>query len=277
MSNERKKTTLWARKYGPWALVTGASDGIGRAMATDLARRGVNVLLAARRRDMLETAADEIAGRYSVETRICAADLGTQEGVAEALAAAEDIDIGLFAACAGFGTSGDMLSTELSDELNMIDVNCRAVFAMVKPLAARFAEQGRGGIVLMGSLVGFQGVPYAANYAATKAYAQTLAEGLRVELADKGVDVVSSAPGPVASGFAARAGMTMGQAAAPRRVARETLNALGAKTTVRPGLQSKILGLSLGMLPRSFRTSIMTGVMRNMTHPQNADDKTKRG
>jgi short-subunit dehydrogenase len=116
----------------------------------------------------------------------------------------------------------------------------------------------------LGSLVGFQGVPRAANYAATKAFIQTFAEGLRPELKPRGVDVIAVAPGPVASGFAARAHMVLTMSAKPRSVPRETLNALGRRTTVRPGALSKLLeGLFFG-LPRSARTLIMTQVMKSM-------------
>ena len=134
--------------------------------------------------------------------------------------------------------------------------------------ARRFAARRRGGVVLMSSLLAFQGVPRAANYAATKAYVQTLAEGLRVELAPVGVDVLASAPGPVRSGFADRADMRMSMALGPQVVARVTLNALGRKTTVRPGWLSKLLGWSLATLPRWGQVMVITQVMNGMTAHQ---------
>jgi len=120
-------------------------------------------------------------------------------------------------------------------------------------------------LVLLSSLVGFQGVPRAAHYAATKAYVQTLAEALHVELGPLGVDVLASAPGPVHSGFAARADMRMGVALQPSAVARVTLSALGHTTTVAPGLLSKVLLGALVPLPRWARTRVMGRVMRGMT------------
>ena len=117
----------------------------------------------------------------------------------------------------------------------MLDVNCRAMLVMAHHYGKRFVDRGRGGMVLMSSLLAFQGVPKAAHYAATKAYVQSLAEGLRLELGPHGVDVVASAPGPVRSGFAERADMVMGTAVTPETVARGTLAALGSAGTVRPG------------------------------------------
>jgi hypothetical protein len=147
----------------------------------------------------------------------------------------------------------------------MLDVNCRALLANCLHFGKRLAARGRGGMILMASLVGFQGTPFAAHYAATKAYVQTLAEALHLELAAKGVDVLASAPGPVHSGFDARARMKMGAAMRPEEVARKTLDALGHRMTVAPGLLSKVLTYSLAPLPRWLRARIMGRVMHGMT------------
>ena len=161
-----------------------------------------------------------------------------------------DRDVGLLIASAGFGTSGPFVDARLDEELRMIDVNCRAVAALSHAFGRRFVDRKRGGIVLMSSLVAFQGVPRAANYAATKAYVQSFAEALRLELKPLGVDVIASAPGPIRSGFATRASMTMGLAQTPRDVAGATLASLGRRGIVRPGWLSKFLEASLMFLPR---------------------------
>ena len=109
----------------------------------------------------------------------------------------------------------------------------------------------------MSSIVGFQGMPNAAHYAATKAYVQVPAEALYVELSPLGIDVLASAPGPTNSGFAARAGMRMGKVLSPAGVARPTLDALGRRSTVLPGFLSKLLTYSLIPLPRGVRVRIM--------------------
>ncbi|MEL6341026.1 MAG: SDR family NAD(P)-dependent oxidoreductase, partial [Myxococcota bacterium] len=151
---------------------------------------------------------------------------------------------------------------------DMLNVNCGAALTLTHYCARRFVEQRRGGIVLLSSIVAFQGVPRAAHYAATKAYIQSLAEGLRVELRPHHVDVLASAPGPVDSGFAKRADMQMAATVTPEQVARGTLQALGRRLTVRPGLLSKILELGLSMLPRRWRVRVMTVVMEGMTKHQ---------
>lgn len=255
-------------RYGPCAVVTGASDGIGRATAVALAEAGFDLVLVARRVDRLDALAAEVAARHGVRVTTVGVDLATAAGSDAIEAATAGLDVGLLVAAAGFGTSGAFLGTNLARESEMIDVNVRAVVRAVHHFGGRFAARGRGGIVLFGSLVGFQGAPRAATYAATKAFVQTFAEALHIELAPLGVDVVSSAPGPVHTGFADRAGMRMGTALRPVDVAVPTLNALGRRMTVAPGALTKVLLASLAPLPRSLRTRILGSVMGGMTAHQ---------
>ncbi|KAF0124024.1 MAG: short chain dehydrogenase/reductase family oxidoreductase [Xanthobacteraceae bacterium] len=264
------------RRYGPVAVITGASDGIGRAMALDLAGDGFGLVLAARRRDRLEAVAAEAEKRSGLTPVVVAGDLGTDAGIEALVAATSALDVGLLVCAAGFGTSGPFHAADSGNERDMLRLNCESAMLTTHHFTRRFIARGKGGIVLMSSLVAFQGVPRAAHYAATKAYIQTLAEGLRRELAPLGVDVVASAPGPVSTGFAARAAMTMGSAEKPEVVARQTLAALGRKTTVRPGFLAKLLEASLAPLPRGGRVRIMELVMRGMTTGQGHGQETSR-
>lgn len=252
------------QRHGPWALVTGASDGIGRAFAHELLHAGLDLIVAGRRAEALEAHQRDAA----LLRRGCIpviADLATAEGVSRVLEATSGRDVGLAVCAAGFGTSGPATANPIDEELAMVDVNCRAVLAIALPLAARMQQRGRGGLVLMSSLLAFQGVPRSANYAATKAYVQALAEGLRGELAPDGIDVLAVAPGPVASGFGARARMRMTLTDDPRRVAREALGRLRGGGTVRPGRLGKLLEASLAPLPRRARSAILARVMAGMT------------
>lgn len=257
-------------RYGPWAVVTGASSGIGKATAMQLGEAGLHLVIVGRRRASLDDLAAHLAASSNVEVRVVEADLATSQGLRAVEDAAHDLDVGLLVAAAGFGTSGPFLTADLPTEREMVAVNCGAVFDECSFFGRRLAKRGRGGIVLFASLVGFQGVPFSASYAATKAYVQSLAEALAFELGPLGIDVLASAPGPVRSGFEARANMRMKIAIEPDVVARETLRALGRKSAVTPGLFSKILTYSLAPLTRPLRTRIMARVMGDMTKHQRA-------
>lgn len=251
-------------KYGPTAVVTGASDGIGRAFAERLADAGYSLILVARRQERLEQLAQLLASRHAVDAQALALDLCAPGAVQRVIEVANAADAGLLIAAAGFGSSGRFLSQNIDAELEMIDLNCRAVTQLVHGLGEHFVRRGRGGVVLMGSLVGRQGAPFASTYAATKAYIHTLGEALAIELKSKGVDVLVSAPGPVRSGFASRARMSMGATDSPEQVASQTLKALGRGHMTVPGRVGRLLTVLLIALPRFARLRIMSRIMRSM-------------
>jgi short-subunit dehydrogenase len=267
-TGRRSASQLWNRaRFGPCAVVTGASSGIGRAFAIELAARGFDLVLVGRRKEALDELAASLTHSHGIKASTLAIDLGHPESSEAVLRAVSDRDVGLLVCSAGFGSSGAFIDGTLADECAMVDVNCRALMALTWHFARKFAEQRRGGIVLMSSLVGFQGVPGAANYAATKAYVQALAEGLHHELRPLGVSVIACAPGPIHSGFAERATMKMGMAQRPEVIPASTLDALGKKLTVRPGWLAKALEWSLKPLPRWGRVRMMGVVMAGMAQP----------
>lgn len=252
------------RRFGPTALITGASDGIGRAFALQLAEQGFDLVLVARRDPVLQELALDLGTRFGVDVRVLAMDLSDPLAVPELMRQTETAPIGLVVAAAGFGSIGAFLDRDVLSEVNMVDLNCRSVVELSFGFGQRMAAQRRGGLVLFGSLVGFNGAPLSATYAATKGFVQSFAEGIAAEMRPHGVSVLSVAPGPVGTGFAARAGMQMGQAATPEMVARGALAALGKRTTVRPGFLAKFLGWSLAMLPRWGRVQVMGVIMKGM-------------
>jgi short-subunit dehydrogenase len=260
---------IFKNKYGNWALITGASNGIGKDFVFEVAKREFNLILVARNKNKLNEIKNQLVKEYKIEVNILEADLSNSIEVKKVIANTQAIDVGLIILAAGFGTSGDFTNIPIEEELNMIDLNCRAVVELTHHYANKFKTKKKGGIVLFGSLVGFQGVARTANYAATKAFIQSFAEGIRTELLPYNVDVISCAPGPIKSGFGERAKMKMGKGQNPEGIANETLNALGKKMTVRPGMLSKILGYSLSTLPRFARTLILNKIMSDMTSGNN--------
>ena len=254
----------WVARYGPWAIVTGASDGLGRAFARHLAARRINLVLVARRGAALGVLAEELQVNHAIRCIVIPMDLGHQHSVASLDKQTAHLDIGLVVAAAGFGSIGPLIDRPLEDETDMLAVNAGAVLRIAHHFGKRLVARQSGGLVLFGSVVGFQGTPLSANYAATKAYVQSLAEALAIEWDPFGVDVLSCAPGPVATAFADRAGMSIAAAATPESLIEPCLDALGRRTTIRPGPLAKLLGYGLMILPRPIRVRVLHLVMRRM-------------
>lgn len=266
LSISEKKRLI--QKYGNWAIITGASSGIGLELANCLADAGFNLVINARDLDKLQQVGHLLKSTYNIEIKIIAADALMHESIDKIIKETLHLNIGMLIVSAGYGTSGLFINSSLPSEINMLRVNCEALLSLTHYFSKRFAHQSRGGIILMSSMVAFQGVPYSANYAATKAYVQSLAEALALELKHYNVDVLAAAPGPVSSGFEERANMKMSMSLKPSDISVPILKALGRKTTVLPGLLTKILVYSLRTVPRWGKIKIMQKVMGGMTRHQ---------
>lgn len=255
--------------YGPWALVTGASSGIGEALARQLAAAGLNLVLVARRQAQLEKLARDLQATAGIRTLVLVADLSTEEGIRSVFQGVENLDIGLVIANAGIGSSGPFLKGDEANELAMLRLNVEAVWRMMFHFSQRFRQtRTRSGMILLSSIVAFQGVPNAAHYAATKAYVHSLGEGVAGEWKANGIDLLVAAPGPVNSGFADTANMRLGSAASPVNIAMPILRALGKKSEVLPGLFSWVMIQGLRTSPRWLRVKIMAAIMGQMTAHQ---------
>jgi len=264
----KKEKNRLVKHYGEWAIITGASSGIGLELAIQLADAGFNLLINSRSLEKLKAVEKDLKSKHAIEIKIVDGDVSESTGIDKIIQAAQGLNIGLLITSAGYGTSGLFLDTSLHSEINMLRVNCEAVLSLTHYFSQKFKQQKRGGIIFLSSLVAFQGVPYSANYAATKAYIQSLSEALAIELKPFGIDVLAAAPGPVDSGFGQRANMKMGNALKPSELGVPILQALGRQTNVIPGLLSKILVYSLQTVPRWAKIRIMQKVMGGFTQHQ---------
>lgn len=251
--------------YGKWSLVTGASDGIGRDFARELASIGQNLILISTTSSKLEKVQQEIEKRHKVSVEIYPIDLSKEENIQKILDQLDLGRIGFAVLSAGYGSLGEFSTLDMRRELDMIDLNCKSVVHTSHQLLNHFKKRpSGGGLVLFGSLVGFQGAPWSAVYSATKSFIQSFAEAIRVENKKHKIDILCVAPGPVNSGFGERASMKMGKAQSPKGIAKKSLKSLGKYTTVRPGFLSKFLGYSLIILPRSMRVFLLNFIMGGM-------------
>ena len=255
---------MFAEKYGPWALVTGASSGMGTEFARRLAESGLNIVLLARREDRLRSLAEELEQDYSVKTRVVAVGLTRDDLLGVIREATVDIEIGLLVNNAGFATSGNLLDNELEAELAMLHVNSRAPLILSHYSGRRMREQGRGGIIFTASTVAYSGAPGWSNYAATKAFELTLSDGIARELSRHGVSVLTVSPGPTQTEFWQVAGGKPLLALAPERVVRTALNNLGRRSTVVVGWIDKLIVLSMRFTPRWMNAVIFGQVVKFM-------------
>lgn len=193
------KPEEFRQTYGPTALVTGASSGIGLAFAEELAARGFDLVLTARRTDHLDALAQRLLSSCGVRTRVIGADLSDPAAPARLLAATAGDDIGLIISNAGFNVKGAYETTDAAAMSRMLTVNCHAPMQLAHGFIPRLKARGKGGIVFTASIEGLIGCPYSAAYSATKALVISLGEALWGEMQGTGVDVLTLCPGATES------------------------------------------------------------------------------
>ncbi|OBI23339.1 hypothetical protein A5712_10985 [Mycobacterium sp. E2327] len=201
----RRPPKNFAGQYGPWALVSGASEGIGGAWADYAASQGLSVAIVARDPDKLEKKRQELVSRFGVEVLVVSQDLGATDAVENIVAAVGDREIGLLVSNAALATVGGFWADDLDFERRRININCCSPFGLTYHFGALMKARRRGGIVLMSSGTGLIGSPYYTHYGATRAYNIILAEGLWYELKPDNVHVLACMAGLTSSPGAAEA------------------------------------------------------------------------
>ena len=259
----------FVRRYGSWAVVAGASEGLGAAWAEALAARGLNLALLARRPEVLEATAAAIRARHRVEVRAQALDLAGTGFAAELERLAASLEVGLGVFNAAHAPRGPFLDLGLEDQLRSIDVNCRGPLTMAHVLGRRMAARGHGGLVLMSSLTAFHGSPFITTYGATKAFNLVLGEGLWFELQSRGVDVLACAAGATRTpGFMRASPQGEPGTIEPAQVVEEALAKLGRTGVMIPGRFNRFASFLMRRLfPRRTAVSILGNRTRNLTPP----------
>ena len=252
------------QQFGPWAVVTGASSGIGKAFARQLAANGLNLVLVARRLPLLEALGAQLEEAYGIHYRAVGLDLTKEDFMQPLEEATHDLDIGLVISDAGAGGPEEFLVTEYHQVRQVLQLNAIAHLDLTHHYGRRLAQRGRGGILLVSTMGARQAVPYTANLAAAKAYVLSLGEALHVEFQKVGVHVTVLLPGPTDTpavpdfGFD-QANLPM-KLMSPEQCAAEGLAALQMnRTTHIAGRMNRLLA---AVLPRSV-ASLMFG---NMMH-----------
>ena len=259
--------TSFQEKYGPWALVTGASSGIGAEFAKQLAERSLNLILLARRKERLDDLASHLEKKNNVQVKTINADLSRPDFMSLVYPLIQTREIGLLVNNAGFGIGGYFLENDLQRELALLDVNCRAPLILAHEIGRKMAERRRGGIIFVSSVSAYLATPFEASYAASKAYDLFLAESLWYELQQQGVDVLSLCPGSTMTEFHEISGTREFAAMAVEPVVALALKTLGKKPSVITGWHNRLLVFLVKMTPRRIVTILAGRVMKNLRRP----------
>jgi short-subunit dehydrogenase len=263
--------TSFSVKYGPWALITGASRGIGAEFARQCAERGINLVLIATNAGLLEDRADALRKDYGVEVKTIALDLSREDMLREITAVTDTLEIGLLVNNAGLSAVRPFLHHSLDYLIKQLHVNTRAGLILAHHFGRKMAERKRGGIIFLSSGSAMQGTAYCANYAGTKAYNLIMAETLWYELRRYGVDVL---------GFMAGSTKTPGWEANDPKPCRwvkvmdvratvdEALKALGKRPSLIAGRSNRLGYFFLGrILSRARAIDIVSKSMDKMFGP----------
>lgn len=253
---------------GRWALVTGASAGIGLALAEQLAAAGTNLVLTARRKERLEATASRFEGQYGIQTCVVAADLAHPSAPDALFAATEGVGlvVDVLVNNAGFGYYGQFAEGDAAWQRRMVEVNCAAVVHLTRLFLPKMIERRRGYVMIVASTAAYQPVPYMSTYAATKVFDRFLAEALAHEVAEHGIKVSALCPGPTESEFHEIAG-TRNQFGRGRQSAEEVAR-IGLEGLARgehwviPYRAGKAMVLMERLLPRRFVSGMAAKVFR---------------
>jgi short-subunit dehydrogenase len=261
----KKMTAEWR---GAWALVTGASSGIGVALARELAAGGTHLVLTARRKDRLDELAKELTTKHRVMTEAFTADLADSDAPEKIFDFTKEkgLEINLLINNAGFGQYGEFPSIEKQRLLDMVQVNCTAVVHLTRLYLPEMVARRRGDVLILASTASFQAVPYISAYAATKAFDLLFAEGLAEEMKSFGIRVCALCPGSTESEFHVVSGQEKFErrAEAAEKVAHQGLKALAAgQSYVISGLGNYLGAHGQRLVPRRLVTRIAAGMFKS--------------
>jgi len=263
-------STNWRDRWaGKWALVTGASAGIGLALAELLAQGKANLVLTARRTDRLDEIAVDLHSKHGVKVEVCGADLTRTDAPdkIQAFTAGRNIEVELLVNNAGFGAFGYIHGIPAQTMLDMVQVNCSAVVHLTRLYIPGMVERKHGDVMIVSSVAAFQALPYNAVYSATKAFDLLFAEGIAEEVSQFGVNVCALCPGATTTefqGVAKQPDRVFRKPETAEKVARVGLEAMAqGKSYVISGARNRIMVESERLAPRRFITKMAGKMMRD--------------
>jgi hypothetical protein len=264
--------SLSKHQFGPWALITGASSGIGEEFARQIAASGINVVLVARRAALLEKVGIALARDFGVAFRTIVADLSQDGFMHELVSATSDLDIGLIVSNAGIGSPGRFLNENRNKMAALLKLSTLAHLDIAHYFGNRLAQRKRGGLLFVGAMGAERGVPYMADDAAAKAYVQSFSQALHVEFKPLPVHVTVLTPGPTQTAAIAQLGLNPEEMPmkpmSVEQCVREGLRALKAnRSLIIPGRMNRIMN---AVVPPSLVRTMMAKMFEKTLGNQSA-------
>lgn len=259
------------QKYGEWALITGGTSGIGAEMASQLAQKGLNILLVARQEKALIEHSEKLKKLYGIEASYIAADLATPEGVKKVTNVKQEI--GLLVLAAGLEVNGAFEKNSFERELQVIQLNVTSTYQLARHFSQPMVERGCGGILMVSSLVAHMVAPYFSNYAGSKAYVLQMGASLYGELKPKGVDVTVLSPGltntPMSDGANVEWNKLPMARKEPSEVAELAIAGLGKRFLTIPGFRNKLVAWMANLTPLGMQAVVDQIMIKRAIHKDN--------
>ncbi|MBN2486841.1 MAG: SDR family NAD(P)-dependent oxidoreductase, partial [Bacteroidales bacterium] len=261
------------KKYGNWALITGASSGIGKAFAFDVARQGLNLILVSEQEEALNQVANEITSLCKISAIPCCADLSDMNSIEKIELAAKGKEIGLLINDASYGIHGAFVKTSLPEYFHMINVNINAYVALTHTFMPQMAERKNGAIIMVSSLNAFSPIADSAIYTASKAFELYFGGALWQEAKADNIDVMVIMPGPTKTGFQERAGTKVNtMALTPEQLVEGAWPCLGKKMCYIPGLYNKLISFIGSNIEMEKRIVLASQIYKLMLHEKPESD-----
>lgn len=252
-------------KYGGWALITGASSGIGAEFAERLGEMGFNLILTARREDRLNELSDKIKKSKSVDVQIVKAGLSYEDEVYRLIEEVGDKEVGMLINNAGYGSTGNFTFNDPQFEIDMVKLSCVTPTILTHHYSRKMKERNKGAIIFLGSVVAMQPVPMMAVYSASKVFNSYMGDALWYELKKYNIDVLSVNPGGTKTGFQRIAEIEGGPfVRTPQQVVSTSLDALGRKPSAIDGFPNKLMAFFTKLMPRKLQVSIAGNIAAKM-------------
>ena len=258
------KKIIDKERFGPWAIVTGASSGIGKEFARQLAADGLNLVLVARRLSLLEDLGRSLTKEFGIRYRVIEADLAEENSIEKIAAATDDLDIGLLISNAGTGKAGKFLSFEEDEQKWFVRLNALSHLSLTHYFGRRFSKRGKGGVLLTGAMGAADGVPYMASMAGSKALLLSLGKSLHMEFKESGLHITVLITPPTDTPIVSKLGFnkdTMPMKVLPvEQCVKEALLAFRAnRATIMPGLKFRIAN---ALVPASISRKMTGDLMK---------------